>query len=73
SYWQFNTASFGRLEFAADIDLDSGMSAISVLRLTVRDQGTPVLTGTATLTVSVTPDNEYPPTISAQPAASVVE
>lgn len=39
----------------------------------MRDNGFPELTGTATLTVSLVPDNEFSPTILAQPGAVPVQ
>ena len=41
------------------------------IQLIVKDGGATELTGTTSLTLSISPDNEYTPTISSQPAGTV--
>ncbi|GFO15617.1 protocadherin fat 4, partial [Plakobranchus ocellatus] len=71
SDWAFDGATPGQLEFASDLDLDTGDEAIHVLRLIVKDGASPELTGSTTLTVSISDDNEHTPTISSEPAGTV--
>ncbi|XP_012943596.1 protocadherin Fat 4 [Aplysia californica] len=64
SDWAFSGTTSGQLEFKTDLDLDTGSLSLHVLKLTVKDGVSPEQTGTATLTVSIIPDNEFTPTIS---------
>ncbi|KAK3800494.1 hypothetical protein RRG08_043813, partial [Elysia crispata] len=71
SDWAFDGVTAGQLNFAADLDLDTGDADLHILRLIVKDGGATELTGTTSLTVSISPDNEHTPTISSQPSGTV--
>ncbi|GFR96077.1 cadherin EGF LAG seven-pass G-type receptor 3, partial [Elysia marginata] len=71
SDWAFDGTTAGQLEFATDLDLDTGDANYHILRLIVKDGGATELTGTTSLTVSISPDNEHTPTISSQPSGTV--
>lgn len=65
-YFEFNSSFRNRLQLKSIIDLDSPTSASDRynLKITVTDGGSPELTGTAYITVSVTSINEHTPTFT---------
>ncbi|KAI8782077.1 protocadherin Fat 4 [Biomphalaria glabrata] len=72
SDWEFSTTTAGALTFKNKYDLDvAGTSALTILELIVTDGGSPVLTGTTSLTISIVADNEYTPTIQSQTASPI--
>ncbi|KAH9512468.1 hypothetical protein Btru_038491 [Bulinus truncatus] len=73
SDWKFtSTASGADLSFQNDYDLDTaGTSALTILELIVSDGGSPALTGTTSLTISIIADNEFTPTIQSQTTSPI--
>ncbi|KAH9512466.1 hypothetical protein Btru_038483 [Bulinus truncatus] len=73
SDWTFtSTASGADLSFQNDYDLDkAGTSALTILELIVSDGGSPALTGTTSLTISIIADNEFTPTIQSQTTSPI--
>ncbi|XP_076447241.1 protocadherin Fat 4-like [Babylonia areolata] len=66
SKFQFSGTTAGQLELAAGIDLDTGDDAVTVLQILVTDGGSPtVRTGTARVTVTITPTNDHTPAFGA--------
>ncbi|KAH9519408.1 hypothetical protein Btru_075465 [Bulinus truncatus] len=56
-----------QLRLKRAIDLDKGDTNTFLLKLTVRDGGSPELTGTASLILYILPDNEFQPEIISSP------
>ncbi|CAL1540461.1 unnamed protein product [Lymnaea stagnalis] len=72
SDWVFDATNIGQLKLNKVLDLDTaGTSAVHILELMVKDGGSPELTGTTSLTVSITAVNDFPPTIGSQTSSPV--